>query len=490
LDQGIRETINQSGVNAMIVFWINLAYATPLTISYKEAMDIASRRNPEIHSTHLDVERAQGGVMEAKGVFDPTLNLNFGRNHRTQQQFYAGLGTFNSEVYGPSTTVGIQSYLPTGTRIAIDWITSQNTSLFISEEFEGIEQQISPIDTTLTMTLTQSLLQGYRYQFNMQPLREAQRSLSISELIAIETLQESLAQTASAYWNVVYQLKLVELAKESLKISKEEQRIVQAQVAQGELATVEIDRVEATTLAAQSALIDAENAYLTACESLLLLLGEDSNQQLILTTTPEKSLDEEYDVEQEITQVKKSNPTLKRMQLLVSAAEERVQESQHAKLPELNATARYSVSGWEDEFSNSINEMTQGGLPGRYIGLNLDVPIANWADKGAHSQRVTDRNKAQKELESMGRTIVQQVSKQVRELHSTQAKSRLAAVNLSVAEKTLASDRALRDAGRNIEKDVLDSIKAVEDARVQYERALADHQLAKVELLKLRGEMR
>ena len=90
----------------------------------------------------------------------------------------------------------------------------------------------------------------------------------------------------------------------------------------------------------------------------------------------------------------------------------------------------------------------------------------------------------------MERSITQQVQRQIRELQATQTKAKLAAVNLRVAEKTLSADRALRDAGRSIEKDVLASIKAVEDARVQYERALADHQLARVELLKLQGAIR
>ena len=184
----------------MIYCLILHAVSAPLELSYEESLVRALNNNPNIQSAHLDVERAQGSLLESRGIFDPRLNTSFGRNYSTQQQFFAGIGAFNSEIYGPSYTIGFQSYLPTGTNMSVDWSTSRNTSVFTSQDFEGVEQEISPIDTTLTMTLTQSLLQGHRTQFNLQPIREAKRSLSISELLAVEAQQEYLAQTASAYW--------------------------------------------------------------------------------------------------------------------------------------------------------------------------------------------------------------------------------------------------------------------------------------------------
>jgi len=66
----------------------------------------------------------------------------------------------------------------------------------------------------------------------------------------------------------------------------------------------------------------------------------------------------------------------------------------------------------------------------------------------------------------------------------------LAEANLRVAEATLSADRALRDAGRSIEKDVLNSIRAVDEAKNQLERALADYQLARIEVDRLTGQLK
>ena len=57
-----------------------------------------------------------------------------------------------------------------------------------------------------------------------------------------------------------------------------------------------------------------------------------------------------------------------------------------------------------------------------------------------------------------------------------------------VAEKTLEADKTLRDLGRNVEKDVLESIQALQDARTQLAKAKLDQQQALLELARLKGD--
>ena len=51
------------------------------------------------------------------------------------------------------------------------------------------------------------------------------------------------------------------------------------------------------------------------------------------------------------------------------------------------------------------------------------------------------------------------------------------------------AERALRDAGRAIEKDVLESLRDLDNARAEVERARSDFALAGVELERLQGEL-
>ena len=468
----------------------NQAGAETLNLSYEEALQKAVQNNPQIQLALLQQDQARMAVMSAKSIFDPSLNISAGQNTNTREQFFAGLGIFKSEVSGPTYTVGMNSTLPTGTNLSVDWTTSRSVSVFASQEFEDLEQEISPIDTTLTMTITQSLLQGYKIRYNEQALRQAQRALTISEWSAIEGAQAALADTASAYWNAVYQSEMLRLANESIQIAQEEERLVSARVEQEQLAPVELERVKAATLSAKVAALEAQAGLEASLESLLLLLGEDSQQEILLRSTVPTFDIEAVDVEREVAQILESNPTLRRMAMNIVSAEEEYKDAKHALLPNLTGTARLSYTGWENEFPNAVDEMLARELPGRYVGLNLEVPIANWGDRGAYQQKKIALDQARKEYEQQERAIVQQVYLQLRTIEQAQTRIELHRLNISVAEKTLQGDQALRNADRNLEKDVLASLKALEEAKVNYEKAVVDSVLAWVELQKLKGSLR
>ena len=107
---------------------ISLAHAEELSLNYQEALDLALDQNPQIQDAKWSMDGAEAAVMSAKALFDPTLNFSAGQNRNTRQQFFAGIGAFNSETYGPTVTIGGRTTLPTGTTLSVDWTTSLRTS--------------------------------------------------------------------------------------------------------------------------------------------------------------------------------------------------------------------------------------------------------------------------------------------------------------------------------------------------------------------------
>ena len=200
-------------------------------------------------------------------------------------------------------------------------------------------------------------------------------------------------------------------------------------------------------------------------ESLLLNIGMPLDTVLSLESWNDIALPEGSQLEEELKLVNEQNLGLIRQRKLIEAAELRLLDAKHARLPELNATTRLSATGWEEDLSDALVEMSSLALPGSYIGLNLDLPIANWSDRGAIKQRETELAKAQIELNTLELSTTQQVRTQLRLIKSAQIKAKLAAANRAVAEKTLAADRfATPDEAL---KDVLSSMQALDDARIQ-----------------------
>ena len=80
--------------------------------------------------------------------------------------------------------------------------------------------------SSLSASVTQQLLKGHRFAYNMQSIQGAQQSLRQAELNFQQTRQTILSNTAQAYWNWVYQTELVDIRKTAVAVS--EMRIVSA----------------------------------------------------------------------------------------------------------------------------------------------------------------------------------------------------------------------------------------------------------------------
>ena len=470
----------------ILVVFGSLLQAAPL--SYDEAIQLALKNNQTVRSANAELRAADGTVMSAKSIFDPSFTVGYGKNISTTEQFFAGFGTFNTDNIGTSWNAGVNSFLPTGTTFSLEWATNQNSTRYKLEN-APVEQEANPYDTRLSLNITQPLLEGFGINYNLRNFREAKYGQTIAQQTARETREQVVSDVAKAYWRLYYQQRLEEIAKQSVQVATEEKRIVEAKVKEGQLASIEADRVEASLLLSKSNLIDAQNTRQEATEALLLLLNKPLSEKLQLSSLPVKPATQLWDMAKECAKADKNNYSIARLHMTVQLSESRLRDARHKYMPDLSATAQLSLSGWEEEFDDAIAELVSMKLPGQFIGLNLNIPLLNWGARGEVQQRKAELSKAKADLTAMNVSIHQQVRAQIRILQSAKIKSELAQANLKVAQKTLAVDRALRDAGRKLEKDVLDAIRTVEDARGQVEKSTVDYQLAMIELLRLQGNL-
>ena len=472
----------------MIISILSQAFAAPLSLD--EAVELAMLHNPQLQQVSYDLESSKAQVLSAKSIFDPNLTASAGRNFSTQQQFFAGFGIVNTEFIGPTWAIGSSLTLPTGGTVSLDWTTNQNRTRYTLEDVQIDDQQINPFDTRLSLNFSHNLLDGFGLKNNRQGVTSAERSVEIAQLTLLSTQQQILADVASAYWSAHYQFQLLTIATESIRIAEEEARVVAAQVQEGNLAPVESDRVEAARLSALSAAADAEQAFFTALDSLSLLIGKGLGTNVQLSSNPKPPSAVEMSLERAQQDADRQSPMLRQAEYAVEEAQDQLRLARNKRLPTLSANAQYGLNGWEEELSDAITEMLDASLPSSFIGLNLSIPARRLASKGELGQRIASLERTKIELQSQRQSLQQQVSAQHRTLKASLIKIELAEANLKVAESTLTADRALRDAGRAIEKDVLSSANAVDEAKSQLEKALADYQLAQIELDRLMGALK
>jgi len=164
-------------------------------------------------------------------------------------------------------------------------------------------------------------------------------------------------------------------------------------------------------------------------------------------------------------------------------------DAKHRRLPQLDFNARYALIGYEPTSDGAVEELFGGDLPEWSVGGSFSMPLLGRSDRGQYLQRSAEAAKARSERMNVERQIRSSIRMQVRAVEAAVVQVNLASANLRFAEQTLNAERALREAGRVIQKDLLESMASVDDARTQVEQAKGDYQLALIELERLKGTL-
>jgi len=158
------------------------------------------------------------------------------------------------------------------------------------------------------------------------------------------------------------------------------------------------------------------------------------------------------------------------------------------QLPSLSATGSAGLGAQDTSAGDAVSGLfEEDAFPFVQVSGSFSMPILNRAARGeAKRLAVTEvqRRNAVVELEDSVRS---QVAQQVRVLESSRRRVELADANVRLARETLAAEEALREAGRNIEKDVLEARTQVDRTLAEAAKSRTDYRLAQVELLRLQG---
>ena len=460
-----------------------------LELTYDAVLKSAVANNPTLLGAQYDVEAARGTLMAARGIFDPAFEATASQNQFTSESTRE-FGEVLSEFDSASWSTSLNQNLPTGTNINVSWTTTTSRFRYeLRNTSYTVEQQEPLFESRMVTSLTQNILEGHRLASNLEGVRSAARGMDIAEASQRRARQQTLADAASAYWSTRTQWKLADIAAAAIDAAIEEQRIVHAKVEQGTLAPVERTRVDAAVVQARRESLRALDAARSAEDALLLMIGQPPGTSILLVSVPSDPATVVIDSTAVETAAIEGNPELHVARIQEHSAEMARLDARHRLLPELNLNASYSLVGYEQSAVSAREELLSGDLPEWRMGATLSMPLLGRADRGQALSRSAEAAKARSERLQLERRIRSEVRAQLRVIEAATVEIQLAAANLELATQTLEAERALTDAGRAIQKDLLESIAAVDDAKTQLERSRGDYQLALIELERLKGTL-
>jgi outer membrane protein TolC len=261
-----------------------LAPERQLTLSLREATEMALKHNINLEISRLSLASASQGVLAASGVFDPYVKVDFSESSSESPATNQLVGAQVNKQDRRTFNLNLGTLLPTGGQAAVGWTNTRSktnsTFFFLNPSY----------NSGLTFSVIQPLMRSFGTDVNRARIEIARKNRHLSLLDFERLVITTLQQVESAYWNLVYARENLKVKQQSLKLAQDLLEQTRIRVRVGTSAPIDIVQSEATVAAREQDIIIAENAVQAAADNLKILLGFEDPQDFLAEIVPTDSL--------------------------------------------------------------------------------------------------------------------------------------------------------------------------------------------------------
>lgn len=243
-----------------------------LALSLDEAIRMALQNNNDIDGSRINVEIAEFNLRAARGVYDPVFSSESYYESRTTPTSSTIAGGLNGSVTQRDATGAARfgGFSPwAGGAYQLDFSTTRLTT---TNQNATLNPQYP---SALTLTYTQPLLRGLRFDNNRRQIEVAKKNLSLTDAQFRQRAIEVIAQVQQSYWDLVFALRNLQVQIDAVRQARTQLESNRRLVERGVLAPIDlvaantqVTTFEQNVYTAQEAVTRAENAL-----KLLILPG-------------------------------------------------------------------------------------------------------------------------------------------------------------------------------------------------------------------------
>lgn len=405
---------------------LQLSLQDAISLALQNDLDIAvAEYTPWIDQTQL--LNAEGGGTPlgqfvigggGGGAFDPVLFSTLGISAVTSpvnNPFISGAGnTFLTSIRSHSSTFnfGYSQKLHTGTTFSLTFDNTRSSSTLQENLFNP------SVQSSMSVSVTQPLLQGFGLLPNMRFILEARNTTQIGKLQFEEQVINSITQVSNQYWTLAADRQAVDVAQQTLGVSQKLYQDDQRQLEIGTLAHLDVVTAESEIASNQQALIAAQTNELQQETVVLNLITKDPTDPRLqgVSIIPTTNLEEASQVPtialtDAVNEAWSNRPELRVDQFTLRNNQIETRATRNSLLPQLNISGNYSSAGLSGVDFNAaaiqaqgITPPPSGGVPDVYssifhnnfptysASLSFSMPIRNRSAQAANAQaQLTER---------------------------------------------------------------------------------------------------
>jgi outer membrane protein TolC len=484
-------------------------------LSLFEAVEMALRYNLQVRLNKLAPESSYESIDASRAQFDPTLIFDvpsaFGRNIQQGTNQLAGGDVISSETLRGGFT--FQDRLEYGTDWSISWNATRS---FSDNSFSNFNPSFN---SQMNLNVTQPLLQGFGREVQTAQTVISQNNYEISQEQFRQQVWTTVRTVYRAYWALVIQEANLDTQVLALDLARQQFERNNIQVEIGTLAPIETIQAEQQVATAELTVTQARQALDDAEDDLKRLINIDAatvtGWEVNIVPTTDPPLDSpDVDLDDAIRTALNNDPALRQEMLRLDSQSLNLKVAADSLKPQLNFTGSLQLSGTGGDFlirgsgfgSSEIAEIQEGGfgdalrnmMSGDFrnwsVGLQLRLPINNWAAKAQHAQqliaekqivtRVADR---EQELRVNVTKAARQVTSGARQVAQARTARELAQRQLDAEQRKFAVGTTTNFEVLRFQRDLVTSQQSELSAILNYVNSLADLEQLKGTLLESLG---
>ncbi|HZH33509.1 MAG TPA: TolC family protein [Pyrinomonadaceae bacterium] len=318
-----------------------------LPITLEEAITFALQNNNDIDSSRINVQIAEFNLTGARGVYDPIIsNESYYESRTTPTSSTIGGAGARGSVTQTDFTSGMRfgGFTPfAGGSYQADFsstrLTTNNQNVTLNPQFP----------TALSLSYTQPLWRGLRFDNNRRNIEIAKKNLSLTDAQFRQQAIEVISQVEQAYWDLVFALRNLQVQIDAVKQARTQLESNQRLVSKGALAPIEIVAATTQVTTFEQNVYTAQESVTRAENTLKTLMLKDRTSEVWmrpLTPVTQVSLEApQVGLEQAVGDALQNRPEIAQLQTNaeINSIDERFFRDQTK--PQIDLIGTYTAAG-------------------------------------------------------------------------------------------------------------------------------------------------
>ena len=337
-----------------------------LMLSLEDAISLGLENNLAIAVEQYVPWLDQANLLLAKSgangktVFDPTITGTLSLAQTTtpiNNPFFGGTGSLNTNatpaktpppaVFGHTFTANTQytQGFATGTQAQVTFDNTRSTSSIPINLFNPANQ------STLTIQITQPLLNGFGRIPNIRYILEAKNTIKVGESQFAQQVITTVTQVATDYWELVFARENVKVEQVAVAADQQLYENNKKQLEIGTMAPLDVITAQSQLATDQQALVQAQTTQLLDETTLLVaitkdpLVGQLSGIEIVPTSPIFNPAPVSISLDDAVQEAWKNRPELQQAELNLKNAGIEIRATKNALLPTVNLFGEYSATG-------------------------------------------------------------------------------------------------------------------------------------------------